>query len=54
MSKVTSETTFEAYLEEILSEKSGWISLSKNGWDKANAYFPAEVLGFIQRTQPKL
>ena len=54
MSKVTSETTFEAYLEEILSEKSGWISLPKNGWDKANAYFPAEVLGFIQRTQPKL
>lgn len=54
MSKVTSETTFEAYLEEVLCEKSGWVSLPKTGWDKANAYFPAEVLGFIQRTQPKL
>ena len=54
MSKVTSETTFEANLEEILHEKCGWRKLPKDGWDKANAYFPQEVIAFIRRTQPEL
>lgn len=51
MLKVTSENAFETYLEEILFEKSGWHKLPKAGWDKANAYFPKEVIAFIQRTQ---
>ncbi|MEO8067585.1 MAG: DEAD/DEAH box helicase family protein [Flavobacteriales bacterium] len=54
MLKVTSEHAFETYLEEILFEQSGWHKLPVAGWDKANAYFPAEVLDFIQRTQGPL
>ncbi|MCB0782359.1 MAG: type I restriction endonuclease subunit R, partial [Flavobacteriales bacterium] len=54
MAKVTSEAAFEAYLEEVLHEKSGWHKLPTTDWDRENAYFPKEVLGFIQRTQPKL
>jgi len=54
MLKVTSEHAFETYLEEVLFEKSGWHKLPITGWDRANAYFPDEVVGFIQRTQPAL
>jgi type I restriction enzyme R subunit len=54
MLKVTSENAFEVYLEQVLHEKSGWHKLPKDGWDKANAYFPKEVVGFIQRTQTAL
>jgi type I restriction enzyme R subunit len=51
---ITGEAAFETYLETVLLEKSGWNALSKAGWDKAHAYFPAEVLAFLQRTQPVL
>ncbi|MCB0768510.1 MAG: type I restriction endonuclease subunit R, partial [Flavobacteriales bacterium] len=54
MLKVTSEHAFETYLEEVLFHKSGWHKLPITGWDRANAYFPEEVVGFIQRTQPAL
>jgi type I restriction enzyme R subunit len=54
MSGITTENAFEEYLQQVLVEKSGWHSLPKSGWDKAHAYFPAEVLDFIQRTQPVL
>lgn len=49
---ITSETAFEAYLEEVLLGQSGWHPLPKSGWDKANAFFPDAVVDFIARTQP--
>ena len=54
MLNVTSEHAFETYVEEMLLEQSEWHKLPVAGWDKANAYFPQEVLGFIQRTQGPL
>lgn len=54
MLKVTSEHAFETYLEEVLFQKSGWHKLPTAGWDRVNAYFPEEVVGFIKRTQPVL
>lgn len=54
MPGITTETAFEAYLEHVLTGQSGWHPLPVSGWDKAQAYFPDEVLGFIQRTQRDL
>ncbi len=54
MSKQTTEYAFESYLEEILFKKSGWSAGSNKDWDKELALFPAELIAFIQDTQPAL
>jgi type I restriction enzyme R subunit len=52
--KATTEKAFEAYLEESLFIKGGWIQGTNLEWDKKNALFPARVISFIKETQEKL
>ncbi len=52
--KATTEKAFEAYIEENLSEKKGWISGSNLLWDKQKALFPEYVTDFIKATQTDL
>jgi len=54
VSAQTTERAFETYVEEILLTRGGWHSGSNADWDKERALFPAQVLAFIQDTQPKL
>lgn len=49
----THEHAFESYVETILVERAGWRS-DAQGWDVQRGLFPAEVLAFLQDTQPKL
>ena len=50
----TTERAFETYVEEILLTTCGWKSGTNAEWDKERALFPAQVVAFIQDTQPKL
>lgn len=50
----TSEHAFETYVEEILLTRGGWTNSTVTEWDKERALFPAQVLAFIQDTQPAL
>jgi type I restriction enzyme, R subunit len=50
----TNERAFETYVEEILSQRSGWKAGSLVEWDRERALFPAQIFTFIQDTQPKL
>ncbi|PKP12066.1 MAG: restriction endonuclease subunit R [Bacteroidetes bacterium HGW-Bacteroidetes-4] len=52
--KATTEKAFEAYIEESLLEKGGWIQGTNKEWDKKNALFPERILSFIKDTQEKL
>lgn len=52
--KSTTERAFETYIEEALLSKSGWRIGSIGDWDKEQAIFPPQILGFIRNTQPKL
>jgi len=52
--KATTEKAFEAYIEENMSEKRGWIAGSNLLWDKQKALFPEYVISFIQDTQGDL
>ena len=49
----TKEKAFETYVEQMLLSH-GWQQGSVSEWDKERALFPAELLGFISDTQPKL
>ncbi len=50
----TNERAFETYVEEILLSRGGWKSGSNAEWDRERALFPAQVIAFIQATQPRL
>jgi type I restriction enzyme, R subunit len=50
----TNERAFESYVETILLEKAGWTAGVLADWDETRALFGAEVLAFLQDTQPKL
>jgi type I restriction enzyme, R subunit len=54
MSTQTRESAFESYVEEILLTRGGWMTGSNAEWDKERAFFPAQVIAFLQDTQPKL
>lgn len=50
----TNERAFETYAQKILLTSGGWKSGSIAEWDKDKALFSAQVVAFIQSTQPKL
>ncbi len=50
----TTEMAFEAYIEHVLLDRSGWHRGTNRDWDKARAIFAPEVVAFIQDTQPTL
>lgn len=50
----TNEHAFESYLEEILLTQGGWHAGDRAEWDKSLALFPAQVLAFLQISQPQL
>lgn len=49
--RATTEKAFEAYIEECLLDKGGWLNGTNKDWDKKNALFPAGIISFIQNTQ---
>lgn len=51
--KPTSEAAFETAIESVLLA-DGYIRLDSKCFDRKRAIFPAEVLAFIQSTQPKV
>lgn len=52
--KATTEKAFEAYIEESLLEKGGWVPGTNKEWDKKNAIFHQRIISFIKDTQLKL
>ena len=54
MSGQTNERAFEAYVETILHDRSGWQAGTNAEWDVERALFPARVCAFLEATQPKL
>lgn len=48
----THEAAFESVIEAHLL-KNGYVSVSRDGFDRERAIFPKTVLAFIQETQPK-
>ena len=48
------EIDFENDIEHALTTYGGYAKGDPNGYDPAMALFPAEVLAFVQSTQPKL
>ena len=54
MNAQNTEKAFETYLEESLTEKSGWNKGSNKDWDSDNAIFPTHITSFIEKTQPDL
>jgi type I restriction enzyme, R subunit len=50
----TKEAAFETVVEAALTEKSGWTAGSITEWDVERALFPAQVLAFLEATQPEL
>src|SRR5437016_10561352 len=54
MSSQTNELAFEAYVEQVLLERSGWERGSLAEWDVERALFPAQVHAFLEATQPRL
>jgi type I restriction enzyme, R subunit len=52
MNQTLSESAFETVIETHLLG-NGYVNLSRDGYDKDRAIFPAAVLGFIRATQPQ-
>jgi type I restriction enzyme R subunit len=50
---IHTEKAFEEALEHHLSTNGGYAVLPAEGYDPATALFPAEVLQFLQTTQPQ-
>ena len=50
---IHTEKAFEEALEHHLSTNGGYAVLPAEGYDPATALFPAEVLQFLQATQPQ-
>lgn len=53
MNKQTTEKAFEAYVEDVLLNQSGWTQGTNAEWDKKNALFPQRIFEFVQDTQPQ-
>lgn len=49
----TTEHAFESYVQQILLQH-GWQAGASAEWDVERALFPAQIVGFIEETQPKL
>ncbi len=49
----TNEKAFESYVEVMLLDR-GWQPGTNAEWDVERAIFPAQVLAFLEATQPKL
>jgi len=54
MVKATLEMAFEAYIEYVLLNQSGWREGTNKDWDKERAIFAPEAIAFIKDTQPTL
>ncbi len=54
MTTQTNERAFEAHVEEVLLERSGWKPGTNVEWDVERALFPARVFAFLQDTQLNL
>jgi type I restriction enzyme R subunit len=54
MATQTNEKAFEAHVEEVLLERSGWDPGTNVEWDVERALFPARVFAFLQDTQHKV
>lgn len=54
MATQTNERAFEAHVEEVLLERSGWDPGTNVEWDVERALFPARVFAFLQDTQDKV
>lgn len=54
MSNQTNERAFETYAEETLLTTGGWKQGTNAEWDKARAFFPAQVIAFVKETQKPL
>jgi type I restriction enzyme R subunit len=52
--KATTELAFEAYIQETMSEKRGWVAGDVRCWDQKNALFPEYTIDYIKKTQPDL
>ena len=52
--KATTELAFEAYIEEVLLNKSRWTLGTNKEWDKKNGLFPQRIISFIQSSQSGL
>ncbi len=51
MAKITSETTFEEHIEEVLLKTHGYFSAQQEDYDKALCLRPETVISFIRATQ---
>lgn len=51
--KATSEEAFEAHIEAHLLAHGGYLSRSPSDYDMETALIQADLLGYIQETQPK-
>jgi len=51
--KTHSEAAFETALEQHLVTHGGYCSVDPSGYDRERALLPAEVLAFVEATQPK-
>lgn len=54
MNEQTKEKAFETYIEEVLLGQSGWRHGTNKEWEVEAAIFPAEVIRFLQDSQPDL
>ncbi len=54
MAKQTSEAAFEAYIEHVLINQSGWTQGTNQDWNKERAIFAPQAIAFIKDTQHDL
>jgi type I restriction enzyme R subunit len=54
VSQQTQELAFEAHVASVLLYRSGWEPGTHADWDVDRALFPAQILAFLQATQPTL
>jgi len=54
MAKQTSEAAFEAYIEHVLINQSGWTQGTNQDWDKERAIFAPQAIAFIKDSQHDL
>ena len=53
MSRITSESTFETAIVQSLVESGGYVQGDADGYSPELGMFKAEVLQFLQETQPR-
>ena len=54
MATQVNERAFEAHVEEVLLQQSGWTPGTNAEWDVERALFPQRVIAFLQSTQRNL